>query len=435
MRYTLNSYWMPFTAIKQFKSKPRIVEKSDGMYYTTEDGRKVLDGIAGLWCVNCGHSRIEVAEAVARQAKELAYFPSFQMSHPSAFEFADRLAKIAPPGMGKVFFTNSGSESVDTALKIALAYHRLRGKASKTRLIGRVHGYHGVGFGGMSVGGLSNNRKFFGSMLGGVDHLSSTLDIKNHAFTKGCPPWDAKYAEEFEKLIQLHDPSTIAALIIEPVAGSGGVIMPPENYLKKMREICDKHDILLIFDEVITGFGRVGKSFAAVRFGVTPDLMTTAKGLTNGSVPMGAVFAKNEIYDCFIDEMKAGIELFHGYTYSGHPLGCAAGLASLDIYEKEGLFEKALTLEKYWEDAVHSLKGLPRVRDLRNLGLIAGIDLEPYPDQPGKAGYDTYLKCFFEENIVVRYSADILAFSPPLIIEKHHIDELFGKLAKVLKQL
>jgi beta-alanine--pyruvate transaminase len=429
----LDAFWMPFTANRQFKANPRLLARAKGMYYWTADGREVLDGVAGLWCVNAGHSRPEIAEAVAQQLNTMEYAPTFQMGHPMAFELASRLANLAPPGMDRVFFTNSGSESVDTALKIAVAYHRARGAGQRTRLIGREKGYHGVGFGGMSVGGMVNNRKAFaGSMLPGVDHLQHTLDLGHNAFSRGLPHWGAHLANELERLIALHDASTIAAVIVEPISGSAGVILPPVGYLKRLREICDKHDILLIFDEVITGFGRVGKPFAALAFGVTPDLMATAKGLTNGSIPMGAVFAQRKIYDAFMQGPENAIELFHGYTYSAHPAACAAALATLDIYAKEGLLTRAATLSAQWEDAVHSLRGVPAVIDVRNYGLIGAVELEPRAGKPGARAFDVFLKCF-ERGVMVRQTGDVIAMSPPLIIEPKQIARIVETLAEVIR--
>ena len=429
----LDAFWMPFTANRQFKANPRLLARAKGMYYWTADGREVLDGVAGLWCVNAGHSRPEIAEAVAQQLNTMEYAPTFQMGHPMAFELASRLANLAPPGMDRVFFTNSGSESVDTALKIAVAYHRARGAGQRTRLIGREKGYHGVGFGGMSVGGMVNNRKAFaGSMLPGVDHLQHTLDLGHNAFSRGLPHWGAHLANELERLIALHDASTIAAVIVEPISGSAGVILPPVGYLKRLREICDKHDILLIFDEVITGFGRVGKPFAALAFAVTPDLMTTAKGLTNGSIPMGAVFAQRKIYDAFMQGPENAIELFHGYTYSAHPAACAAALATLDIYAKEGLLTRAATLSAQWEDAVHSLRGVPAVIDVRNYGLIGAVELEPRAGKPGARAFDVFIKCF-ERGVMVRQTGDVIAMSPPLIIEPKQIARIVETLAEVIR--
>ncbi|MFO7276846.1 MAG: aspartate aminotransferase family protein [Pseudomonadota bacterium] len=432
-RAELEAYWMPFTANRQFKERPRILARASGMYYWTHDGRQILDATAGMWCVNAGHGRPEIAEAVARQLETLDYGPAFQMGHPGAFELANEVVKISPKGLDHVFFTNSGSESVDTALKIALAYHRVRGEATRTRLIGRERGYHGVGFGGISVGGIAPNRKMWSSSLvPGVDHLSHTHDLAKNAFSRGEPEHGAHLADELERLVVLHDASTIAAVIVEPIAGSTGVLIPPKGYLKRLREICDRHGILLIFDEVITGFGRTGSPFAAQEFGVTPDMITCAKGLTNGCVPMGAVIVKKEIYDAFMQGPPNAIELFHGYTYSAHPVACAAGIATLKIYEREGLLTRAKELAKYWEDAAHDLRGLPGVIDIRNYGLILGLELEPIPGKPGARAFDVYLKCF-ERGLLVRQTGDILAMSPPLIVEKSHIDQMFGLLREVLR--
>ncbi len=425
---------MPFTANRQFKAKPRLMASAKGMYYTTVDGRQVLDGTAGLWCVNAGHCRDKIARAIAQQAATLDFAPTFQMGHPGPFALAERLAQMLPGDLNHVFFTNSGSESVDTALKIALAYHRVRGDASRTRLIGRERGYHGVGFGGISVGGIAPNRKFFGSMLPGVDHLPHTHNLEQNAFSKGQPSWGAHLADELERIVVLHDPSTIAAVIVEPVAGSTGVLIPPVGYLERLRSLCTKYGILLIFDEVITGFGRLGTAFATDYFGVMPDLVTAAKGITNATVPMGAVFAREGIYNAFMQGSEQMIELFHGYTYSGHPLACAAAQATLDIYEEEGLFERANTLAPYWEDAVHSLKGVPHVIDVRNLGLVAGIELESIAGQPSVRAYDCMVRCF-EQGLLIRTTGDIIALSPPLILEKQHIDQMIDLLGTVLKQV
>ncbi|HUX73668.1 MAG TPA: aspartate aminotransferase family protein [Steroidobacteraceae bacterium] len=428
----LQAFWMPFTANRQFKANPRLLTRAFGMHYWTADGREILDAVAGLWCVNAGHSRPEIAEAVAAQLSTMEFAPTFQMGHPSAFELANRLAAIAPPGLDRIFFTNSGSESVDTALKIAIAYQRARGFGTRTRLIGREKGYHGVGFGGMSVGGIANNRKFFGSsMLPGVDHLPHTLDLEHNAFSRGLPQWGAHLADELERLVALHDASTIAAVIIEPVAGSAGVVLPPVGYLKRIREICDKHSILLIFDEVITGFGRVGRPFAALAFEVTPDLMTTAKGLTNGAIPMGAVFAAREIYEAFMQGPENTIELFHGYTYSAHPAACAAALAALDIYAREGLLTRAAALSRQWQDAMHSLHGLAHVVDVRNYGLIGAVELEARAGKPGGRGYEVFLKCF-ERGVLVRQTGDIIALSPPLIVEPAQIARIVEGLAAAI---
>jgi beta-alanine--pyruvate transaminase len=364
-----SAFWMPFTSNRQFKKAPRLLARAEGMHYWTPEGRQILDACAGLWCVNAGHCRPKIVEAIQRQAAEMDFAPTFQMGHPIAFEFAERLAEIAPQGFKRVFFTNSGSESVDSALKIALAYHRARGEAGRFRLIGRERGYHGVNFGGISVGGLAHNRKVFGPGVAGVDHIRHTHDIARNAFSRGLPAHGAELAEDLERLCTLHDASTIAAVIVEPVPGSAGVLPPPRGYLERLREICTKHGILLIFDEVITGFGRLGQPFGSQKLGVLPDLFTTAKGMTNGAVPMGAVFVRDSIYEAFM-KGPDGIELFHGYTYSGHPLACAAGIGALDTYEEEGLLERASTLEKHWEDAIHSLKGAPNVIDIRNFGLM-----------------------------------------------------------------
>ncbi|MDB9510089.1 aspartate aminotransferase family protein [Kamptonema animale CS-326] len=430
----LEAYWMPFTANRQFKANPRMLVSAKGMHFTTDDNRAILDGTAGLWCVNAGHSRDKIVEAVSKQVSHLDYAPPFQMGHPGAFELAERLVKMMPGKFDRVFFTNSGSESVETALKIAIAYHRVRGEGTRQRLIGRERGYHGVGFGGISVGGISANRKFFGSLLNGVDHLPHTHNLEKNAFTRGQPEWGAHLADELERIVTLHDASTIAAVIVEPVAGSTGVLIPPKGYLERLRAICDKYGILLIFDEVITGFGRLGASFATEYFGVQPDLVCTAKGITNGTIPMGAVFVRPGIYDAFMDAPENAIELFHGYTYSGHPVACAAALATLDIYQEEGLFERAASMASYWEDAVHSLKGVPHAIDVRNLGLVAGIELESIAGKPGKRAFDCFLKCF-EKGLLVRMAGDIIALSPPLIIEKEHIDLIVEMLGGVLREM
>ena len=429
----LDAYWMPFTANRQFKAAPRLLTGAKGMYYRSVDGREILDGTAGLWCCNAGHAREGIVHAVQRQIAEMDFAPSFQMGHPLAFELAERLAEIAPEPLNRIFYTNSGSESVDTALKIALAYHRARGEGQRTRFIGREKGYHGVGFGGISVGGMVNNRKAFGAMLPGVDHMRHTLDIGRNAFSKGLPAHGAELADDLERIVQLHDASTIAAVIVEPVSGSGGVVMPPQGYLQRLKAICEKHGILLIFDEVITGFGRVGKAFAAQRIGVTPDLMTTAKGLSNGSIPMGAVFASDAIFQTFMKGPEPMIELFHGYTYSGHPVACAAALATLDIYRDENLFERAIELESYWADGLHSLKGLPNVIDIRSYGLIGAVEFAPRDNAPGSRGYDVFTDCFHKRNLMVRYSGDVIAMSPPLIIEREHIDQIVERMATAIR--
>jgi beta-alanine--pyruvate transaminase len=428
----LEAFWMPFTANRQFKSNPRLFAGAKDMHYTTVDGRRVLDGTAGLWCVNAGHGRAKIIEAVRDQVGRLDYAPAFQMGHPAAFEFAARLTNLLGADFDHVFFTNSGSESVDTALKMAIAYHRVRGEGTRTRLIGRERGYHGVGFGGISVGGIVSNRKTFGSLLTGVDHLPHTHIPAKNAFSRGQPAAGAELADELERLVTLHDASNIAAVIVEPVAGSTGVLIPPKGYLQRLREICTRHGILLIFDEVITGFGRLGASFATEYFSVVPDLITTAKGITNGTIPMGAVFARKGIYDAFMNAPDNTIELFHGYTYSGHPVACAAGLATLDVYKEEALFDRAAALAPYWEDAVHGLKGTRNVVDLRNLGLIAGIELEPRPGKPGARAFEAFLKAY-DANLLIRTTGDIIALSPPLICEKQHVDEMFSILGDVLK--
>jgi beta-alanine--pyruvate transaminase len=430
----LSAYWMPFTANRQYKQAPRMFVSSKDMHYTTTDGRKVLDGTAGLWCVNAGHCRPKITEAIRHMAGELDYSPAFQMGHPAAFEFANRLIDIAPAGMEHVFFTNSGSESVETALKMALAYQRARGEGTRFRLIGRERGYHGVNFGGMSVGGIVNNRKMFGTLLTGVDHLPHTHLPDRNSFSRGEPEHGAELANDLERIVALHDPSTIAAVIVEPVAGSAGVYIPPKGYLKKLREICDKHGILLIFDEVITGFGRLGTPFAADYFGVTPDMITAAKGVTNGVIPMGAVFVKKEIHDVFMTGPDHAVEFFHGYTYSGNPIACAAGLGTLDTYKDEGLLTRGAELASYWEDALHSLKGEPHVVDIRNIGLIGAIELQPMAGLPSKRAFSAYLKAF-ERGALVRTTGDIIALSPPLIITKGQINELIDHIREVLRMV
>jgi len=433
VRNDLDAFWMPFTANRQFKAEPRMLARAEGMYYWTPDGRKVLDAAAGLWCVNAGHCRREITEAVSKQIAVMEYAPPFQMGHPLAFELANALVEITPPGIDRVFFTNSGSESVDTALKIAIAYHRVRGEAARTRLIGRERGYHGVGFGGISVGGMVNNRKYFGAMLPGVDHIRHTHDPSRNLHSKGLPAHGAEFADDLERLVALHDASTIAAVIVEPIAGSTGVLLPPKGYLKRLREICTKHGILLIFDEVITGFGRTGSAFAAQEFDVVPDMMTCAKGLTNGAIPMGAVLVRREIHDTFMSGPPAAIELFHGYTYSAHPVACAAGLATQKIY-RDGLFEQARAMAPYWSDAVHSLKGRRNVVDLRAYGLVAGIELEARGGTPGARGYDA-LVAAFKAGLLIRTTGDTIAMSPPLIVERAEVDGIFETLATIIDGL
>ncbi|MBL8808241.1 MAG: aspartate aminotransferase family protein [Rhodospirillales bacterium] len=429
----LEALWMPFTANRQFKRKPRMLARAEGMYYYTPDNRQVLDATSGLWCVNAGHSRKPIVEAVQKQVATLDYAPGFQMGHPVSFEFAARLQALLPGDLNHVFFTNSGSESVDTAIKMALAYHKAKGESQRVRFIGRERGYHGVGFGGISVGGIAPNRKQFGLQLPYVDHLPHTHDIARNNYVKGQPEHGAELADRLEAILTLHDPSTVAAVIVEPVAGSTGVLVPPKGYLEKLRAITKKHGILLIFDEVISGFGRLGTNFAADRFNVEPDLMTVAKGITNGTVPMGAVFASKAIHEAFMQGPDNVIEFFHGYTYSGHPLACAAGMATLDVYRDEGLFERAASLETYWQDAIHSLKGTKHVIDLRNIGLMAGIELESRPGAPGARAYDALVDCF-EAGVLIRVTGDIVAMSPPLIVEKPQIDRMVDTLATALKR-
>ncbi|MFZ4651105.1 MAG: aspartate aminotransferase family protein [Rubrivivax sp.] len=429
----LDAYWMPFTANRQFKKAPRLLAKSSGMYYWDDKGRQILDGVAGLWCVNAGHARPRIVQAIQDQAAEMDFAPPFQMAHPKAFELAHRVAQLAPEGMGKVFFTNSGSEAVETALKMAIAYHRVRGEGSRTRLIGRERGYHGVNFGGISVGGIVSNRKMFGTLLAGVDHIRHTHDPARNAFSRGQPAHGAEFADDLERLIALHDASTIAAIIVEPIAGSTGVLLPPQGYLQRLREICDRHGILLIFDEVITGFGRTGNPFGAQTFGVTPDLMTVAKGITNGCVPMGAVIARDAIHDVFMSGPEHLIEFFHGYTYSAHPLACAAGIATLDTYAEEGLLTRAASLQDYFADAVHALRSEPHVIDIRNIGLVAGIELAPLPGAPAKRAFDVFLDCY-DKGVLIRTTGDTVALSPPLIVERAHIDQIVDTVREAIRR-
>ena len=430
-------YWMPFTANRQFKARPRLMKAAAGMYFTAEDGRQILDGTAGLWCVNAGHAHPKITEQIIAQVQTLDFAPPFQMGHAKAFEAATALAHMAPEGLNRVFFCNSGSEAVDTALKMALAYHRMRGDSLRTKLIGRERGYHGVGFGGIAVGGIAGNRKHFGPSLSSVDHLRHPLDISRNAFSRGLPLHGAELADEFEqRLLALHDPATVAALIIEPVQGSTGVIIPPKGYLEKLRTICDKYGILLIFDEVITGFGRLGSAFAADYFGVIPDLICCAKGLTNAAVPMGAVIAKQSIHDVFMQSApENSIEFYHGYTYSGHPLACAAAIATMQVYNDEKLFDRAASMSAEFEQAAHSLKGLPHVKDIRNLGLVCGIELESLPSKPTARAYEVFERCFWEKNLLIRTTGDIIALSPPLIINHEQIDTLFSTLAEVIQSI
>jgi len=431
----LQHYWMPFTDNRRFKAKPRLVASAKDMHFTTVEGRQVLDGLATLWCVNAGHGRTRIVEAIRKQAGELDFASSFALGHPLPFKLAERIAAIAPRGMQQVFFTNSGSEAVDTALKIAVAYHRLRGQGTRTRFIGREKSYHGVNIGGTSVGGVAANRKAYSGMLiPGVDHLRHTHDLARNSFSRGQPSHGAELANELEeRLIPLHDAANIAALIVDPVSASGGVLIPPRGYLERLREICTQHGILLIFDEVITGWGRLGAPFAAQRFGIEPDLMTFAKGITSGSVPLGGVLVKESIYETFMSAPGAGMEFFHGYTYSGHPLACAAGIAALDVYEEEGLFSKP-DLAAYFEQGVHSLKSLPNVVDCRNLGLIGAVELASRAGAAGERGYEVFEKCW-DRGVFVRPVGDSVAFCPPLIAQKKHLDQMFGTVAEVLKTL
>jgi beta-alanine--pyruvate transaminase len=429
----LAAFWVPFTPNRAFKRSPRLIARAKDMHYYTPEGRAVLDGTAGLWCTNAGHNRAPIVEAIQRQAAELDYAPAFQFAHPKAFELASRIAALAPGDLDHVFFTNSGSEAVDTALKIALAYHHARGQGGRTRLIGRERGYHGVGFGGISVGGIVANRRYFGSLLAGVDHLPHTYNREQQAFTRGEPEWGGHLADELERIVALHDASTIAAVIVEPMAGSTGVLPAPKGYLQRLRQICDKYGILLIFDEVITGFGRLGHAFAAERYGVVPDMITFAKGVTSGAVPMGGVIMRNHVHDAFMTGPEHVIELFHGYTYSAHPLACAAGLATLDLYREERLFERAKGLEPKWADAAMALKGLPNVLDIRAIGLVAGIDLASRPDAVGKRAYEVMEKSFHTESAMVRITGDTLALSPPLVISESQIGELFDKIGRAIR--
>ncbi len=429
---SMDSLWMPFTGNRAFKKNPRLVERAQGMFYWTPDGREILDMVAGLWCCNAGHGHPKIVQAIQDQAAEMDYAPHFNFGHPAAFEAAEILAALAPEGINQVFFTNSGSESVDTALKIALAYQRERGEPSRTRLIGREKAYHGVGFGGISVGGIAYNRKQFSSaMIPGVDHLPHTHLLDRNAFSHGLPEHGVELADELENIINLHHPSNIAAVIVEPVAGSAGVLMPPKGYLRRLRAICDQHDILLIFDEVITGFGRLGDNFASQAFDVTPDIITTAKGLTSGTVPMGAVFVSDAIYAEFMSKPGSDIELFHGYTYSAHPLAVAACKATQKVYADEGLFQRAAEMAPVFGDALHSLANEPHVIDVRNYGLMGAIELGAIEGQPGARGMEV-LQLAFDAGLMIRITGDTIAFSPPLIIEESHIQRTVDTLRSIL---
>jgi beta-alanine--pyruvate transaminase len=431
-REAMEPFWLPMTPNRQFKSKPRIFVGAEGMHYVTDDNRRILDGMAGLWCVNAGHAQRRIVEAIQAQAAKLDFVSSFQMSHPAAFELARRITEIAPDGLDHVFFTNSGSESVDTALKIARGYHRARGDASRIRFISRAKAYHGMGWGGLSVSGIVRHRRDFGPLLPEVDHLPHTYDQEHAAFSRGQPQWGAHLADELAKLLQVHDPSTVAAVIVEPVTGSGGVLPPPVGYLERLRKICDEHGILLIFDEVITGFGRLGAAFGANAFGVTPDIITCAKGMTNAAVPMGGVIVNGKIHDALMQGPDNTIELFHGYTYSAHPLACAAGLAALDVYQDLGLFERARRIAPLWEDRAHGLRDLPHVADIRNIGLLAAIDLKPREGSPGARGSECASRCYEDDGILIRSSGDTLLISPPLIIAEEQIDEIFAAIHHAL---
>ncbi|MDP4594046.1 MAG: aspartate aminotransferase family protein [Beijerinckiaceae bacterium] len=429
----LGAYWMPFTANRAFKAAPRMVERAKGMHYFTADGRKLIDAAAGLWCVNAGHGRQPIVAAIQEQAADLDFSPPFQFGHPKAFQLASRIAELAPGDLDHVFFSNSGSEAVDTALKIAIAYHNVTGNGARQRLVGRVRGYHGVGFGGIAVGGMSPNRKMYGSSLPAVDHLPATYNRAEQGFSRGEPEWGGHLADELENIVALHDASTIAAVIVEPMAGSTGVLPAPKGYLKKLREICDKHGLLLIFDEVITGFGRLGHAFAAERYDVVPDMICFAKGVTSGTVPMGGVIVRDQVHDAFMNGPAHAVELFHGYTYSAHPLACAAGLATLDLYKDEQVFENARALETDFADAVHGLKGLPNVLDIRTIGIAAAIDLAPVNAAPGKRGYALTEETFHRQNMLARIAGDTLVLSPPLVLNKNHIDEIVDKASKAIR--
>jgi beta-alanine--pyruvate transaminase len=431
----MENFWMPFTANKQFKATPRILKSAKGMYFTTIDDKKVMDASSGLWCVNAGHGREEITEAVHKQMMELDYAPPFQMAHPIAFEAAKAIAAVMPAGLDRIFFANSGSEAVDTALKIALAYHRARGDGQRTRLIGRERGYSGVGFGGISVGGILANRKAYsGALIPGVDHISHTHNLAEMAYSKGQPAWGAHLADDLERLCALHDPSTIAAVIVEPVAGSTGVLVPPQGYLQRLREICTKHGILLIFDEVITGFGRLGKATASEFLGVTPDIITMAKAMNNAAIPMSGVAASRHVHDAIVNAGPGtAIEFFHGYTYSAHPAAAAACLATQEIYRREKLFDRSLALAPKFEKEIHALRGEPYVKDIRNLGLMGAVELESRDGAPGARAYDVFLKCL-EKGVLARFTGDIMAFSPPLIVSEGQIEEIFSTVKKALHE-
>ncbi|MGO9741042.1 MAG: aspartate aminotransferase family protein [Roseiarcus sp.] len=429
----LEAFWLPFTPNRAFKKRPRLISRAKDMHYYTPEGRPILDTAAALWCCNAGHNRDPIVAAIQRQAAELDFAPNFQFAHPLAFQLSSRIVELAPADLDHVFFCNSGSEACDSALKIALAYHNVRGQGSRIRLIGRERGYHGTGFGGISVGGVPNNRKFFGSLLGGVDHLPTTYNRERQAFTKGEPEWGGHLADALEGIVGLHDASTIAAVMVEPMAGSTGVLPAPKGYLQRLREICDKYGILLIFDEVITGFGRLGFPFAAERYGVIPDMITFAKGVTSGTVPMGGVIVRKPVYDAFMQGPEHAVELFHGYTYSGHPLACAAALATLDVYRDENHFERVRALEPKWYDAIMTLKGLPNVVDIRCVGLTGAIDLAPIPGSPTLRGYKVIEHSFHEEGIMLRLAGDTIELTPPFIISEDQIGEIMDKTAASIR--
>ena len=430
----LENYWLPFTPNKKFKANPRLLTSAKGMYYKTDDDREVLDGIAGLWCTNAGHCHPKIVEAVQNQVAELDYATAFNMSHPKAFELAEKISSLTPEGLDRIFYGNSGSEAVETAMKVALAYHASKGEGQRTKFIGREKGYHGVNFGGVSVGGLTPNRKSFGPLLPGIDHMPHTWDVEHMAFSKGQPEWGLHLADDLEKILMLQDPSTVAAVIIEPVTGSGGVIVPPKGYLERIREICTKHNVLLIFDEVITGFGRLGCCFAANRFDVRPDMITMAKGLTSAMIPMSAVAFDNSIYDQLMEGPEAMIELFHGYTYSGHPVACAAGIATLDVYEEEGLFDNAKAMEPHFEEAIHSLKGLNQVIDIRNIGLMGAIHFGSNGLPATEFAAKVFQHCY-DNNVLVRYSGEFLVLSPSLIVEQTHIEKIIEALKTAIQSV
>ncbi|MEO0424809.1 MAG: aspartate aminotransferase family protein [Pseudomonadota bacterium] len=432
-QFDVNPFWMPFTANRDFKRKPRIITGAKGHHYTGAHGEQIYDFFSGLWTVGVGHCHPKIVEAVQHQVAHLDHGMSFQVGSDRSFQLAAKLTEMAPEGFTRAFFTNSGSESVDTALKIALGFHRCHGNGQRTRLIGRERGYHGVNFGGMSVGGIVANRQMFSAnLMPGVDHMRTTCDLEHTAFSRGQPEWGAHLADDLLRIAKLHGPDTIAAVIVEPAAGSTGILPPPVGYLERLREICTEHGILLIFDEVITGFGRTGASFGAERFGVLPDIITTAKGLTNGVIPMGAVLVREEIYDAFMRGPDAAVELFHGYTYSGHPVAAAAGLATLDVLQEEAIFDQAAALSKPFEELIHSFADLENVIDVRNIGLMGAIELAPRPGAPGARGLEVHKRCFVEEHIAVRNGLDIIQFSPFLNSKVADWERAFERIRHVI---